>query len=156
MIVKWPGITKEASVCEDYVIVEDVFPTFLAMAGIEKSAFQRDQIDGQSWVPLVKGENGYPADRPLFWHFPHTYDQYPYSSVRKGKWKLIYLHTGRKIELYNLSQDIGEERNVAGENSEVVKDLSLLLTNYLKEVKAGMPLDKQTNKTVEYPSEIAL
>jgi hypothetical protein len=76
--------------------------------------------------------------------------------VRKGKWRLIYLHTNRKIELYDLSQDISEAQNIADDNPEVVKDLSLLLTNYLKEVKAGMPWDKETHKTVEFPSEIVL
>ena len=35
------------------------------------------------------------------------------------------------------------------------KKLASLLTNYLKEVKAGMPQDKTTYQVVEYPADVA-
>jgi REP element-mobilizing transposase RayT len=39
---------------------------------------------------------------PIYWHCPNTYDQSPYSSIRKGDWKLIYHHVGHKLELFNV------------------------------------------------------
>jgi len=153
MIVKWPGVSAAGSVCNQYVMIDDVFPSFLEMAGVPST---NTDLDGKSWAPLVKGESVEPQDRAIVWHFPHTYDQYPYSSIRQGKWKLIYLHTDRTIELYDLSEDISEERNLASQHPEIVKDLAERLTKYLKEVDAGMPLDKQTGKVVEYPTEIIM
>jgi len=151
--VKWPGVSSAGSVCNQYVMIDDIFPSFLEMAGVSSD---NTDIDGMSWVPLVKGESVESEDRAIVWHFPHTYDQYPYSSVRQGKWKLIYLHTDRTIELYDISEDISEEHNLASQNPEVVKALAELLTDYLKGADAGMPLDKETGKVVEYPTEVIL
>lgn len=154
MIVKWPGVTKPNSTCSDYLIIEDIFTTFLEMGGIKKYEQIGGKIDGVSFVPLLKGAGKYPKDRPIFWHYPHTYDRFPYSSVRKGDWKLIYFHIDRKLELYNLREDIGEENNLAKENPEKLNELAKVLTDHLKECSAQMPVDKTTGKEVEYPVEI--
>ena len=54
-------------------------------------------------------------------------------AVRVGDWKLI-VHDGKKYELFNLKEDIGEQKNVAEQNPEVVAKLK----PYLK--KAVQPL----------------
>ncbi|WP_430905316.1 sulfatase/phosphatase domain-containing protein, partial [Maribacter flavus] len=72
MLVKWPGITKAASVNDQYFIIEDIFPTFLEMAGLKEEA--QKSVDGMSIVPLLSGNGNYPAERPIYWHFPNTYD----------------------------------------------------------------------------------
>ena len=154
MIVRWPGVTEASSVSDQYLMIDDIFPTLMDIAGVAEGKYT-EQVDGMSLVPLFRGEN-VPAmeERPIFWHFPHTYDQYPYSSVRKGKWKLIYLHTDRKLELYDLSNDISEAKNVAENYPEVTRELASLLTARLQESGAGMPVDKRTGKAVEYPDEV--
>lgn len=154
MIVKWPGITEPASVCDQYVMIEDVFPTFLEMAGVAEAKYASDSLDGISWVPLVKGESGYPADRPIYWNFPHTYDQFPYSAIRKEKWKLIYYHIDQRLELYNLNEDIGEENDLSQEEPEVLSELAIMLSDYLQKVNAGMSIEKETGSPVPYPSEL--
>jgi len=51
MIVKWPGKVKPGSRCDDYLIIEDFFPSILEMAQIKDySAVQK--IDGKSFVPM--------------------------------------------------------------------------------------------------------
>ncbi len=154
MIVKWPGITERGSVNDQYLMIDDIFPTLMDVAGIAEEQYA-EQVDGVSLVPLFRGEN-VPAmeERPIYWHFPHTYDQYPYSSVRKGKWKLIYLHTNHRLELYDLSQDIGEAQNVAKDHPELTRELARLLTARLQESGAGMPVDKRTGQAVAYPDEV--
>lgn len=154
MIVRWPGVTEPGSVNEQYLMIDDIFPTLMNVAGVSEEQYA-EQVDGMSLVPLFKGEN-VPAmkDRPIYWHFPHTYDQYPYSAVRKGKWKLIYLHTERELELYDLSQDISETQNVVEDHPEVTRELARLLTVRLQENGAGMPTDKRTGETVPYPDEV--
>jgi endonuclease/exonuclease/phosphatase family metal-dependent hydrolase len=92
--------------------------------------------------------------RPLFWHFPHTYDQFPYSTVRKGDWKLIYRHLDQSLELYNINTDLSESHNLAGEEVRIKEELAALLSAYLREVNAGMPVLTKNNKPVPYPDEV--
>ena len=156
LIVKWPGVVKPGSVCrDDYVIIEDVFPTFLEMAGVSEYKQPGGEIDGISWMPLLKQEEGYPRGRSIFWHFPHTYDQPAYSSVRQGDWKLIYWHASRKRELFNLKADIGEQHDQASSHPEKLETYSRILGAFLREVGGQMTIDKVTGEPVEYPDQLA-
>ena len=153
MITKWPGVTEAGSICNEYIIIEDIFPTFLEIAGVEKFEQIGGKIDGVSFVPFLKRKNTSVGERPIFWHFPHTYDQPPFSSVRKGDWKLIYQHVDESLELYNLAEDISEKSNLAESNHEKLNELSGILTNFLKEANAAMPINKTTGEEVKYPIE---
>ncbi len=153
MLIKWPGKTRANSVCSDYVIIEDIFPSFLEMAGVDTYSQVGGVIDGQSFVPFLSACKDSNQQRPIFWHFPHTYDQPPYSSIRKGDWKLIYHHVDRKLELFNLEEDIGERNNLAEVNPKKLRELAKILSTHLRESEALMPVDKRSGKTVEYPDE---
>jgi arylsulfatase A-like enzyme len=152
LVVKWPGVTPPGSVQDQYVMIEDLFPTILEMAGLWETSAPATGIDGVSFVPLLRESGGYPKDRAVFWHYPHTYDQFPFSSVRKGDWKLIYFHTDRTLELYNLREDIGEARDQSGSRPGILREMAGILSDYLREVAAPMPVDKETGRAVEYPS----
>jgi arylsulfatase A-like enzyme len=147
MIVKWTGIVHEGSVCDKPVMIEDFFPSILEMAGIHKyRTIQR--IDGRSFIPLLNRSGNPSSGRCFYWHYPNEWGAKgpgigAYSAIRNGDWKLIYFHAGRSPELYNLSEDIGETRNLA-----------TILGKYLRKEKAQMPVDKTTGKTVEYPDDI--
>jgi arylsulfatase A-like enzyme len=154
MIVSWPGVTKPGSHCDRYVIIEDFFPTILEMAGVPRRADHA--VDGVSFVPLLKDEPGYPTDRALFWHFPNNWGPKgpgigPHSSVRQGDWKLIYYHTDRSVELFNIAEDIGETHNLAATRPEIVRRLSKRLREYLMSVNAQMPVDVRTGSSVDWP-----
>jgi arylsulfatase A-like enzyme len=152
MIVKWPGVTQPNSVCkDDYVIIEDVFPTFLEMAGVRDYEQYGGKVDGRSFVPLLKGQRGLSREKAIFWHSPHHYrKQEPFSAVRQGDWKLIYHHRDRRLELFDLAEDIGETRNLAHKNPEKVK----VLANHLREAGGQVPILKETGKPVPYPDEV--
>ncbi|MHB8897395.1 MAG: sulfatase [Thermoguttaceae bacterium] len=110
MIVKWPGVVKAGSACGELVVVEDFFPTILELAGVDWRGKTVQLVDGASFVPLLKGVQKTPADRALVWHFPHNYGgQGPFSALRQGPWKLIYHHADRRLELFNIAEDIGEK-----------------------------------------------
>lgn len=149
MLVKWPGTTAPGTSNDHYLIIEDIFPTFLELANLKEDA--QKSRDGISFVPLLSNQNAYQANRALYWHFPHTYYQTPYSVVRQGDWKLIYHHANRKMELFNLAQDIGEQSDLFAENPAKVQELAGLLSSYLEETNALMPVDKTTGNPVEYP-----
>jgi len=157
MLVKWPEVVKKESVSNHQVIIEDFYPTILEMAGID-SLKTIQKVDGQSFVAILKGET-YEGVRPLFWHYPNEWGPSgpgigAASTVRKGDWKLIYYHADRNMELFHLKDDIGETKNLAKENPEKLKDLAATLSDYLKGVKAQMPLDKKTGELVPFPVDV--
>lgn len=154
LIVYWPEHVEKGSVNSQYVMVEDLFPTILEMAGVDYSNKVSQHVDGKSFVPYLEDPELRDNERPLFWHFPHTYDQFPYSSVRKGDWKLIYRHLDQTLELYNLRTDLSETSNLAGEEPEIKSELAGLLSDHLREVDAGMPTYNKDNTPVPYPDEV--
>ncbi len=160
LVVGWPGVARAHSTETTPVIIEDFFPTLLAMAGVERPKVVQ-HVDGISFVPLLQGRRGQaPRDRALFWHFPNNWGPKgpgigASSSVRRGDWKLIYYHADRSFELFNLADDIGETRSLATREPARVRALAALLTTYLKSVDAQMPTDKRTGRQVEWPAEAA-
>ena len=154
LIVYWPDHTAKGSENSQYVMVEDLFPTILDMAGVNYSKKVSQIVDGKSFVPYLDDPELRDETRPLFWHFPHTYDQFPYSTVRKGDWKLIYRHLDQSLELYNVRVEMDESNNLAGEEVRIKEELASLLSDYLREVNAGMPVLTKSNKPVPYPDEV--
>ena len=169
MIVHWPGVTHPNTVNNQYLIIEDFFPTILQMAGV-KDYHTVQKIDGKSFVPFLKDNNLRDTDRAIIWHFPNNWQEGaqrskeykivsetqgmgPYSAIRKGDWKLIYFYGIHKTELYNINNDIGEHHNLAAQYPEKVKALAQQLYQTLKNENAQFPVDKATGKTL-YPYAI--
>ena len=153
MIVKWPGITKAGSVCDESLIIEDFFPSILEMAGVKKYHQIGGKIDGKSFVSLLKGKKGISKHRQFVWHFPHNYGFEPYSVILQEDWKLIYWYKESKLELYNIQEDISEAKNLAFLNPLKTKNLAIKLGNYLRKADAGRPSFKVSGKQCFWPDE---
>ncbi len=151
MMVKWPGVTKPGSTCDSPLIIEDFFPSILEMARVRHYEQIGGAIDGVSFVPLLRGTADTPKDRCFVWHFPHCYDQPPYSAIRQGDWKLIYFHLDQRYELYNIRDDIEEKRELHGEHPDIAKRLTKKLRKILRERGAQMPISKETGKEIPLP-----
>lgn len=155
LLVKWPGTVEPASICDEYLIAEDFFPTLLEMAGIRNYKTVQ-QVDGISFVPLLRGAKITERQRALYWHFPNSWGPRgpgigPSSSIRQGDWKLIYYHQDQHMELFNLEQDLEEEHNLAANYPDKVRELAQQLGAYLRAVQAQMPLNKSNGRPVPYP-----
>lgn len=155
MLVKWPGVTKPGSTAKQYVIIEDFFPSILEMAGV-KNYHTIQEVDGKSFVPVLKNAGYSNNDRSLIWHYPNKWigNDGPginyVSAIRIGDWKLVQsMRTGKK-ELYNLARDIGELQDVADRHPEILERLAGSLSSQLKKWKAPMPVVKTTGKTLSY------
>jgi len=158
MIVKWPGKVKPASICNDYLIIEDYFPSILEMAGILNYKTIQ-QVDGKSFVPMLRQTATTATNRNLFWHFPNKWGPTgpgigTTSTVRSGDWKLVYWYKDQRSELFNIREDIGEQNNLAGVEPLKLKELSKLLGDYLRSVNAQRPVLKKTNKLAPWPDEV--
>lgn len=144
-IFRWPGKIPPGTVCDVPIHSVDLFPTLLELA--QAPAPKGHILDGVSYARLL--QTGNPADfpaRPLFWHFPGylgggkgTWRTTPVGVVRMGNWKLMEFFEDGHLELYNLAEDIGEERNLAEKHPQKVAELHDLLKKWRQEINAPMP-----------------
>lgn len=138
MIIKWPGMVRPGSICNEPVTSTDFYPTMLEMAGLPLKPKQH--IDGVSIVPLLTGKKS--LDRKaIFWHYPHYSNQggSPCGAVRAGDYKLIEFYEDNHLELYNIREDISEKTNIAGQIPHKTIELHEMLKGWRKEVDAQMP-----------------
>lgn len=157
MLVFWPGVTEEASICEDYVMIEDFFPSILEMAHV-KDYKTVQEVDGISFVTKLKQLPSRMKQRDLFWHFPNKWGLSgpgigTYSAIRSGDWKLIYFYKDQSIELYNIREDIGEKVNRKEENPQKTMELAQKLGEYLRSVDAQRPHFRDSGDLVPWPDE---
>ncbi len=138
MIVRWPGVVKPGTVCDEPVISTDFYPTMLEMAGLP--AKPQQHVDGESVVPLLTG-TGHQKRQALFWHYPHYSNQGggPGGAVRVDEFKLIESYEDDRLELYNLRADPGEQHDLAAQMPEKAAELRKMLHEWRDEVGAVMP-----------------
>lgn len=158
MIVRWPGEVKAGSRCDDYLMIEDFYPTILEMAGVKKYTTV-NPIDGISFMPLLKQTDHTPKGRSLVWNFPNIWGNDGAGinlncAIRKDEWKLVYYYETGKKELFNIPNDIGEKDNQAARHPDIVKRLSKELGEYLRKVNAQRPSFKNTHQPCPWPDEI--
>jgi uncharacterized sulfatase len=121
-ITRWPGkITPGVS---HFVGgFQDMMPTLAELAGAS-DAVPKD-IDGLSIVPTLMGESS--KQKPheyLYWTF---FERGGGQAIRAGEWKAIQQPMDSAVRLYDLSQDLGEERDVAAQHSDVVARLKAMM-----------------------------
>lgn len=155
MIVKWPGVTQPGSTVKEPVLIEDFFPTILELAGVDRRKKTVQEVDGQSFVPLLRGKGADSSQRPFVWHFPHNYSgQGPFSALRQGDFKLVYHHAERRLELFDIAKDISESQDLSSKLPDKVKVLAEVLGRQLRLRGAQMPVEKTTGEPYPWPDRI--
>jgi arylsulfatase len=149
-IVRWPGVVKPDTRTEALAANLDILPTLVEACAAAKPKLE---IDGQSFLPLLKGVQ--PAARDAFAYFYGD----RLEAVRKGKWKLHLPHAYRSyvdmipaerdglpakthqrqigLSLYDLEADQGETNDVSAAHPEVVKELQDFAASERKKLDAG-------------------
>jgi arylsulfatase A len=130
MLVWWPGTVPAGATSDHVWAMWDVLPTLAELAG----ARVPEGIDGLSMVAALTGRGRPPEHRYLYWEF---YEQGSRQAVRVGRWKAVRqpMLTG-PIELYDLENDPGEQRDVAAEHPEIVARLRA----YMDEAHTPSPI----------------
>jgi arylsulfatase A-like enzyme len=148
LIVRWPGVVKPGTVWTQSVIGADLFPSFLEMAGLPLQS--SNHLDGVSWASTLSGRQPV-KPRDLFWHNPaprpvQTADWFS-SSIREGNLKLIEFPEQNRVELYDLSTDLGEASNIATNRPDDTKRLQDKLHAWQKTVGAAAPKANARQRT---------
>ena len=95
----------------------DLAPTLLEIAGVRAPA--EVAFDGVSMRATLLGRSEASRDRPLFFRRPPDRASFagvaklPDLAVRDGRWKLLCAYDGAAPELYDLTADPAESRNLA-------------------------------------------
>jgi len=136
-IMRAPGRIPAGKVCDEIACTMDMNPTLAKLAGAR--APDDRVIDGHDISDLMHGKRGAKSPTKAFYYYVHTHLQ----AVRSGKWKL---HLARPAEppwgprwashikredvmeipnpmLFDLEADIGERKDVAEANRDVVARL---------------------------------
>lgn len=125
MIVRWPQKIKPGSVSNHISAFWDVMPTLAELTGATLS----EPVDGISFLPELLGDHKRQTQHDyLYWEF---HEQGGKMAIRKGDWKAVRLNVNKPdetiTELYNLSSDPGEEKNVADMHPEILGELEKLM-----------------------------
>ena len=115
MIAWWPGTVKPG-VSDHPSAFWDWLPTACELAGIDPP----EGIDGISFAPTLLGEQAKQKKHDyLFWRWSR------FRAIRIGKWKGVA--TDKKLALFDLIQDLGEEKDVAAAHPEMVTKMNKII-----------------------------
>ncbi|NBR87298.1 MAG: N-acetylgalactosamine-6-sulfatase [Verrucomicrobia bacterium] len=140
LVARWPGVVAVDQVNSTTVVsAVDFFPTLCALTGVPAPAGVK--FDGEDLSGVFKGAKN-ARTRPLFWEYgrkpapegkaglrafpyPNELDaKSPNVAVRDGDWKLLVNADGSGAELFHLTTDPNEAKNVAAENAAVAHRLT--------------------------------
>jgi len=118
-LAQWKGRWPAGKVYDLPVMNLDVLPTAVTAAGGKPEASW--QLDGVDLTPFVTGVNSTRPHQTLYWRYG------PQWAVRHGDLKLVVSKGGSgKPELYDLSKDIGESKDLAATQPAKVRELQAL------------------------------
>ncbi len=120
-LAQWKGRLPAGRVYEQPVIALDILPTAVAAAGGKLP--DTGKVDGVNLLPHLTGEVKGPPHEFLFWRSG------PQSAARKGDWKLLR-GWQPAVQIFDLAADIGEKKNLAGQQPVVVKELAAALEKW--------------------------
>ena len=139
-VMRWPGHIPAGIVCDELATVMDFMPTFAYLAGAPLP--QDRTIDGKNLWPLMQGDQNARTPHEVYYYYSGTWLQ----AVRAGRWKLHLARPEKRDgiygecagwlalrttlmespQLYDLKEDIGEERDLASQHPDVVARLLAL------------------------------
>lgn len=130
-IACWPGKIPAAKIRTNPAITLDLFPTTLHVAGIQKP---RDlYLDGQNILPQLISDKPAPQRDLYFSYIRKSHGDTKEKAVRRGKWVWV------NGELYDLTVDIGQQKNIADEYPHIAAQLETAWNQWIDQ----FPLEKQ-------------
>jgi len=114
--VQWPARLPAGRVYEQPVISLDILPSLVVAGGGMPAADWK--LDGVNLWPYLQGENQARPHETLYWRFGEQW------AIRHGDWKLARPANAAQPLLFNLADDIGEQRDLAAAHPDRVRQLT--------------------------------
>lgn len=116
-VVTWPAKLPGGEKYDQPVIQLDLVPTLLAAAEAKIDP-DSAKLDGVNLLPYLTGKEEGAPHESLYWRFGNQW------AVRSGNYKLTKARGTDAPQLFDLSQDIGESRDLAADKPAVVEELT--------------------------------
>lgn len=127
-LMKWPGKVPAGKVTDEFLTSLEILPTLLAATGTP--APEGLKLDGFDLLPVLRGEK--PSARTeMFWQRRSDV------AARVGPWKWVQSAKGQG--LFDLSTDLGEERDLSAEKPEVLERVKARFAAWQAEMEASAP-----------------
>ena len=163
MMVRYPAAVTPGTTSDEPIHVIDFFPTLVELAGVQNN-HPEHILDGESFAPILLGDKKQLDRTQLFWHFPGYMDErgIPASVVNKRignkRYKYRYCYEIDKDELYNITDDIGETKNLLENPSKrdlkIANELLNDLRNWIEETKPLPMYYVATGEEVKLPDKV--
>lgn len=124
----WPRHIDAGRICNEPTISIDLLPTMLDLTGVARP--QGRKLDGVSLRPVLVDDNEL-KPRKLFWEYRNQ------AAVRDGTWKLVSHPMQKELVLYDLSKDLGEQKNLSKTHPQQVAKMKAALAAWQKDVANG-------------------
>ena len=139
LIVRWPGLTPPAIVCDDLIYSLDLAPTVCQALGLDAPA----GWSGRSLVPQLRGENDpHPRERLVLSHGLHCRQR----TVFDGRWAFVRTYEPSYYEysprmLFDLESDPHQTRDLAPQMPARVAEMEAYLLSWERAAveKTGLP-----------------
>lgn len=109
----YPGVFPAGLDFKHPVCNIDILPTLMALTGTTPPA----NVDGVDLTPYITGKDKKAPHENLFFSYGNM------GAVRQGKWKLVLLNN-EKSQLYDLSTDVREKKDLAAKNKKLVDEIT--------------------------------
>ena len=122
----WPGTIPAGSISKEIGVTTDLLPS---LAELTVSKVPDDRIiDGKDISDVLLGKKDAQS--------PHQLHYYENEGIRRGDWKLV--KKGSRSELYDLSKDPGERKDLSRNHPELVKELNRALHKHAASIAANL------------------
>ncbi|HEX2973402.1 MAG TPA: arylsulfatase [Tepidisphaeraceae bacterium] len=128
LIARWPGHVPAGRTSEQLLAFWDFLPTAADLAQAPVPA----NLDGISMLPALLGKRQKSQHEFLYWEFHEGGFK---QAVRMGNYKAIRLAPNKPIELYDITRDLGESRNIAQDHPNTIRKIEAYLATARTESK---------------------
>lgn len=131
-MARWPGKIKPGTISDHLGYFPDILPTFAEIA----RAKTPDNINGISILPELLGKKNQKDHECLYWEY------IGWEAVRVDNWKAVKPPNSNEFELYNLSNDISEQNNIASKHPDMIRRIKEYAKEAQKPERKGTVYDK--------------
>ena len=109
---------------------------------------------------IDKEISGIDPQREVLSHYPHQWKPYQLhdidylSSLRKGDWKIVYRHREQTLELYNITEDITERKDLSAQYPDKLAEMADAPTAQLEGYDALLPTFRATGERIPMPNQL--
>jgi arylsulfatase A-like enzyme len=142
-VARWPGVIEPGSVSDQTICLTDLMATCADVLGVTLP-----DDAGEDSVSILNAFRG-TASEPLREATIHQ-SQSGEFALRQGRWKLVFSGP-RKCVLYDLQDDLGETRDVAGAHPEITARLTTLMKRLILEGRSTPGAPQPAEPGVKWP-----